>query len=516
MTTWTYDNANQLTVEQRSDSSAYHTTFTYDNVGNRETLVGGTDWTATGAGTTGFNGQYGDDGTYGGKTAYKLDATHYLVWVSGSTRWELQNQKGAGTCYYYGSGASLPANNWTTDQGSNPAPTLASTVTSVAQGTTTYTYNAGNRLTLITDPSSNLTTNTYDNNGNVTVTDDDGTVTTYTWTYDNRLRTVTLAGPATTTFTYDGDGLRRQTVTAAGTTNFIWDGQDVLLETDVSNNTQVTYTQTPAIYGNLVSQRRSTTTSFYHHDALGSTLALTDANENVTDTYRYYAFGETLTSTGTTVNNLRFVGNLGYYNEANLSLQYLRARYYQPSTGRFVSVDPEHDGVNWYVYAGAAPTVAVDPEGRLVWWVIGGGIVVVVGGVTYIICGRPRMRCRAGLVGGVRYCQRRLKEEYGVEAAWPQVPGAEAWLSDMLVHCVGHCYITGNWNIGMSEWCADWRNDDSDELAADRRGQRGAQRGYESHEDCFNWCVHHIPPLEDQTGTQWWPGGIRPPLPPRR
>jgi len=58
------------------------------NVGNRQTMVGGTDWTATGAGTTGFNGQYGDDGTYGGKTAYKLDATHYLVWVSGSSRWE--------------------------------------------------------------------------------------------------------------------------------------------------------------------------------------------------------------------------------------------------------------------------------------------------------------------------------------------------------------------------------------------------------------------------------------------
>ncbi len=55
--------------------------------------------------------------TYGGKTAYKLDATHYLVWVSASTRWELQNQKGGGTCYYYGSGADLAANNWTVDQG---------------------------------------------------------------------------------------------------------------------------------------------------------------------------------------------------------------------------------------------------------------------------------------------------------------------------------------------------------------------------------------------------------------
>jgi len=43
-------------------------------------------------------------------------------------------------------------------------------------------------------------------------------------------------------------------MTASATTNFIWDGQDVLLETNVSNNTQVTYTQTPDIYGVLISQ----------------------------------------------------------------------------------------------------------------------------------------------------------------------------------------------------------------------------------------------------------------------
>ena len=59
----------------------------------------------------------------------------------------------------------------------------------------------------------------YHDNGNLTVTNDNGTVTTNTWTYESRLRTVKLATPATTTFTYDGDGLRRQTVTAAGTTN---------------------------------------------------------------------------------------------------------------------------------------------------------------------------------------------------------------------------------------------------------------------------------------------------------
>ena len=210
-----------------------------------------------------------------------------------------------------------------------------------------------------------MTTNTYDNNGNLAVTNDNGTVTTNTWTYENRLRTVTLATPATTTFTYDGDGLRRQTVTSAATTNFIWDGQDVLLETDVNNTTQATYTQTPNIYGDLVSQRRGDTTKYYHFDALGSTLALTDSNENVTDTYRYYAFGKLLTSTGSTTNPSRYVGNLGYYNESALALQYLRARYYQPSTGRFVSVDPIREGLNWYRYVDNNPISGIDPSGMV-------------------------------------------------------------------------------------------------------------------------------------------------------
>jgi len=86
-------------------------------------------------------------------------------------------------------------------------------------------------------------------------------------------------------------------------------------------------------------------------------------------TYRFYAFGESLTSSGSTTNPFQYVGNLGYYNEASLSLQYLRARYYHPTTGRFISVDPAEDSFHPrgmlapYIYTRNSPLNMADPSG---------------------------------------------------------------------------------------------------------------------------------------------------------
>jgi RHS repeat-associated protein len=176
------------------------------------------------------------------------------------------------------------------------------------------------------------------------------------------MATATLPGGAVTTFTYAATGLRRKSQTPATTTNFVWDGQDVLLETDANGATQAAYTQTPDQYGALVAQRRSGASSFYHFDALGSTTELSNSGQTVTDTYRYYAFGETKASTGSTANPFGFVGRLGYYNEATLGLQYLRARWYKPAAGRFLSTDPIGPASR-YEYAGNGPTAAVDPSG---------------------------------------------------------------------------------------------------------------------------------------------------------
>src|SRR5690606_8881437 len=87
-------------------------------------------------------------------------------------------------------------------------------------------------------------------------------------------------------------------------THYTWDPEFdcITKETDAAGAVTARYTQEPKLYGGLVSQHRSGASSFYHYDAIGTTRALTDSSQNVTDTAVYTAFGEKGTSTGTTAN----------------------------------------------------------------------------------------------------------------------------------------------------------------------------------------------------------------------
>lgn len=297
-----------------------------------------------------------------------------------------------------------------------------------ATGTTTYSYDAGNELTVAVAPSLTRTTYAYDNNGNNTSQNAGGTRTTYAWDYENHMTKVTLTGNVVTTLVYDGDGLRRKKQTASDVTKFIWDDQDVLIETNDAGTTQVNYTQTPNTYGSLVSQRRSGTSKFYFYDALGSTSELTNSSQTQTDSYRYYAFGKGLASTGSTVNPYQYVGRLGYYNESSLALRYLRARWYDPNTGRFRSQDPIRYGLNWYTYVDRNPISRVDSSGLsyddVICWPVG--------------------------IGNFRKkgIQEDYYDQYGAGIPWGPptgIPGTivyvdvhfQTWQYDITMHCVG-------------------------------------------------------------------------------
>ena len=60
----------------------------------------------------------------------------------------------------------------------------------------------------------------------------------------------------------------------------------------------------------------------------------------------------------------RYVANLGHQDDDESGLTYMRARYYEASSGRFHSVDPILEGPNWYVYVNNSPIVFCDPTGQ--------------------------------------------------------------------------------------------------------------------------------------------------------
>ncbi|MBL8820561.1 MAG: hypothetical protein JNL58_31350 [Planctomyces sp.] len=77
-----------------------------------------------------------------------------------------------------------------------------------------------------------------------------------------------------------------------------------------------------------------------HADALGTTRLLTSTAGATTDTYLFDAWGNAVSSTGSTVNPFRWVGRSGYYTDSTTGLIYVRARMYAPTIARWVSVDP--------------------------------------------------------------------------------------------------------------------------------------------------------------------------------
>ena len=58
-----------------------------------------------------------------------------------------------------------------------------------------------------------------------------------------------------------------------------------------------------------------------------------------------------------------YVANLGHRTDSESDLQYMRARYYEPSTARFISEDPGRQGLNWFVYCASNPINRADPSG---------------------------------------------------------------------------------------------------------------------------------------------------------
>lgn len=103
-----------------------------------------------------------------------------------------------------------------------------------------------------------------------------------------------------------------------------------------------------------------TTYPYDGNDLISTNNNGTPGTRTAVASYDYDAFGNETTAANDYYNPMRYCGE--YFDEET-GLIYLRARYYDPSIGRFVSEDPIKDGTNWYVYCGNNPIAFVDPLG---------------------------------------------------------------------------------------------------------------------------------------------------------
>ena len=178
------------------------------------------------------------------------------------------------------------------------------------------------------------------------------------WDAENRLTSATVDS-ATTDFAYNGDGLRDSLTYDSNTTTFTWDVNASVPQVLDDGDFRYVYG-----LGRIAEVDGSDNAHYYLADGLGSTIALTDDSGTVENTYEYDPFGAVSASTGSQDNAFTFTGE---QTDASTSLEYLRARYYDPHTGRFVSRDFMASFPWWidhyFVYVGNDPVALIDPSG---------------------------------------------------------------------------------------------------------------------------------------------------------
>ncbi|MEQ9586379.1 MAG: RHS repeat-associated core domain-containing protein [Parvibaculaceae bacterium] len=229
---------------------------------------------------------------------------------------------------------------------------------------TTSTFDAVNQIEH-SEATAGRTTYTFDTDGNQQIVEaPSGNRTTNVWDFENRLTNVTLPDATRSSMTYQPDNLRVTSDDGTTAKTWLWDQQNYLAQTDGG---VLVFTNTPNEYGDLVSQNDGTSTNWYHFDARGDTKELTQAAETVTDTRVYDAWGNVISSTGTTPMPFGFIGKLGYIFDVVTQLYNVRERWYRQTSANWISVDPFNamTGDN-FIYASNNPTTLTDPSGLIV------------------------------------------------------------------------------------------------------------------------------------------------------
>lgn len=248
-----------------------------------------------------------------------------------------------------------------------------------------YTYNNQNRLTDTVENRDGTiikTSYTYDANGNQTrvseKNESTGKTVVDTYKYDelNQLIHIDGSDGSKSDYTYYGTGLRATKNVNNSTSVFIYDGKEILAEKTAEG------TKTN-IYGNNMIATTGVDTLYYQYNNHADVVRVLDQSGTLKNEYDYDAFGNAITENETVKNPYRYAG---YYQDTESGLYYLRSRYYNPKTARFLTEDTASGkytdplSLNKYTYCHNQPVTGYDPDGHALHILAGAVIGAVVGG----------------------------------------------------------------------------------------------------------------------------------------
>jgi len=337
---------------------------------------------ATGLGTISYGRDNSGDlnattptaGAPGAATTYGYNANQYLT---GST-------VGTTTTAYGYDSVGDPMKLGTVNQVFDPAGQLCWTTTSTVSSPA------------CASPASGATTYSFDANGNRTGKTPSGSAAT-TYGYNVAGELTTVSGAASATYTYDGDGLRVAKTSGSTNLRFTWDARGKVPHLLSDGTTDYLYGPT----GTPIEQFTAggANQAYYFADAHGSTVELANQAGTVTGSYAYTPWGAVSSHSGTST-PLQYGGG---YADAETGLIYLQARYYDPATAVFVSVDAlVSRTLAAYSFASNDPLNRWDPLGLWSWadtWATVAFIGVVAGGVALAFTGIG-LAADAGLLAG--------------------------------------------------------------------------------------------------------------------
>lgn len=394
-TFYVYDEVNRVTsitdpfgktIQYGYDLAGNRTKITYPTVGavtydfdDRNGLSRVTDWKSNQV-------NYTRDG------AFRLLARTFPNGVEAEYSYD---NAGRLTSLFYKKGANmLLSYGLTLDGNSNPTSLSTAglpTINALYPKNLSYIHDAAHQMA-----SSSESDYSYDQRGALSHREQPGELeSSFNFSADGMLQSYSSLEGTSVENLFDANRMRIRATRDGAETRLVLDRQrsmaNVIAETSASGSATRYFLhgeQTLAMYDTA-----GNATRYYLTDPFGNVIALTDSSGAVTDTYRYDPFGNVIGQLGSTENPFTFVGAYGVMAEPG-GLYFMRARYYYPEQGRFISVDPVEGEVrnpasmHRYLYAINNSLVYTDPNGDvpvpLITGAIGAGVGAIWGGGSQI------------------------------------------------------------------------------------------------------------------------------------